>query len=87
MRCGGVSLLDQLDGIWGGIEVIVVETHGLEDIRLLKEGEPEVIVSQKSWWNVLLVVAVEKSEIECEKVPDQMEQYRSLGLNERKTQS
>lgn len=49
-RCEEAISLDELDGICGGVEVTVVETHGLDGIHLLKEqGMPEMTVSPRTW--------------------------------------
>lgn len=49
-RCEGVSPLDRLDGICGGIERVVVEMRRLDGMYLLKEKSMlEVALSPRKW--------------------------------------
>ena len=66
-RCEGVVSLDELDGICGGIEVTVVETHWWDGIYPLEDGRArEVAISPRNLWNVLVVVIMESNELEYE---------------------
>ena len=57
-----MSRANELGGIWGGLEVVVVELYGLDVIHLLKEERvPEVAVSPRSWWNMLAVVIMKSN--------------------------
>ena len=48
-RCEGVTSLEKLDSIYGGVEETVVETHGLHGMYPLKEGSMlEVTLSPMS---------------------------------------
>ena len=68
MRCEGTVLLDGLDTIGGGIEAIVVETHGCDGFQLLKEeGAWEVAVGSRIRWNVLVIGIMESNEWEYER--------------------
>ena len=58
-----VTLVDERNGICGGMEVTVVETHGLDCINLPKEENVlEVAVGPRSRWGMLVVGMMDSNE-------------------------
>ena len=66
-RCEGVSSLEELDSIYGGVEGSVAETYGLDGMYPLKEESMlEVALGPRSRWNMLVVVMMESNELKYE---------------------